>query len=171
MAMADGGIVAAGVEQRRPGNWVERNLAVARLLADGTPDPSFSGDGRRIVDLRCELEEGADDLALAADGALLTSSNCDFTNSVGGAIFASSSWVARFLTTPGVADADAVPDSTDPRPGADGAGYNDGCARPRRLVAVKGKNKRLVGSIRSADADCRSRSSCEQTGTASPRRW
>ena len=152
MAMADGGIVAAGVEQRRPGNLAECNIASPAHR--GRPRPSFSGDGRRIVDLRCELEEGAM-TSRPPLTALSHLHNCDFTNSVGGAIFASSSWVARFLTTPGVADADAVPDSTDRCPGAYGAGYNDGCARPRRLVAVKGKNKRLVGSIRSADADCK----------------
>jgi uncharacterized delta-60 repeat protein len=42
---ADGRIVAAGV---RAGFT---DIAVARFLANGAPDPSFDGDGRRVIDL------------------------------------------------------------------------------------------------------------------------
>lgn len=62
---ADGRIVVAG--------WVasgiERDVLVARFNADGTPDPSFSGDGRVTVNFGGM--DFANDVAIQPDGAIV----------------------------------------------------------------------------------------------------
>ena len=59
----DGKIVAAG------GEGFADNVAIVRLLPDGSPDPSFSGDGKRTIDLGGQ--EYANGVALQSDGKIV----------------------------------------------------------------------------------------------------
>jgi uncharacterized delta-60 repeat protein len=58
----DGGVLIAGEADTR--------VALSRFLADGTPDPAFSGDGRQVVDLPGPYEF-ASDLLLRGDGTAM----------------------------------------------------------------------------------------------------
>jgi len=67
---ADGKIVIAG--ESRPGQG-HVLTAVARYTAGGVPDPTFSGDGYRAVDVGVGYE-GGQGLAVQPDGRILTTS-------------------------------------------------------------------------------------------------
>jgi uncharacterized delta-60 repeat protein len=66
----DGRIVVAG--ESRPGQGHIRT-AVARYTANGAPDPTFSGDGFRSVDVGVGYE-GGQAVAVQPDGRILTTS-------------------------------------------------------------------------------------------------
>ena len=64
----DGKIVLAGAANRGP-YYVDNDLGLVRLLADGTLDPTFDGDGKAILDLGTRADGyGA---ALEADGKIV----------------------------------------------------------------------------------------------------
>ena len=64
----DGRIVVAGATSVTP-NGLRDDFAVARLLADGTPDPSFAGDGSTTIDFgSSELGAG---LVVQPDGKIV----------------------------------------------------------------------------------------------------
>ncbi len=92
---ADGKLVVAGKAERGPGDF---DLAVARINADGTLDPSFSADGRASlgVDLGGPSVEEAWAVAVQADGRIVLAGD-----SLAGGEYAL--LVAR-LTAGGVAD-------------------------------------------------------------------
>jgi uncharacterized delta-60 repeat protein len=66
LVQPDGKIVLLGT---RPGPEEEWDILVARLMPDGTPDPSFDGDGQALIDLGdYELLSAAD---LQSDGSIV----------------------------------------------------------------------------------------------------
>jgi uncharacterized delta-60 repeat protein len=67
----DGKIVVAGSQ------GFGADIAVARLLPDGAPDPGFDGDGLRSVDLGGD--DHANGVALQADGAIVLAGTTDAT--------------------------------------------------------------------------------------------
>jgi uncharacterized delta-60 repeat protein len=67
----DGKIVVAGSVSRATEPF-EDDVAVARYLPDGKPDPSFAGDGTAILSTAGPDDaEGAQDVAVQADGKVL----------------------------------------------------------------------------------------------------
>jgi uncharacterized delta-60 repeat protein len=66
---SDGRIVLAGFEQI---NVADRRLRVARLLENGTPDPSFDGDGVAMTDLQGDSDL-AQAVAIQSDGKIVVS--------------------------------------------------------------------------------------------------
>ncbi|MFN8124855.1 MAG: hypothetical protein U0237_20810, partial [Thermoleophilia bacterium] len=64
----DGKIVAAGARARTPGAAGD-DFAVVRLLPDGLPDPSFSGDG--LVTIRIGSDADASSVVLQPNGKIL----------------------------------------------------------------------------------------------------
>ena len=68
---ADGNIVVAG-SLDRPASPFEADVAVARYLPDGTPDPSFGGDGVATLSTAdAGKSETATDVAIQADGKIV----------------------------------------------------------------------------------------------------
>ena len=76
----DGRIVVAGV--------ADSDFAVARFLADGTLDPSFSGDGMVTTDFRDGSSDGGSSVAIQRDGRIVVSGssevNFDNPNAIDG---------------------------------------------------------------------------------------
>jgi uncharacterized delta-60 repeat protein len=72
-ALPDGRILAAGESRRGgPGGFPLEGMALARFLADGTPDPSFGGgDGQVAIDAPDHRSAFAHDLELQPDGRIL----------------------------------------------------------------------------------------------------
>jgi uncharacterized delta-60 repeat protein len=66
----DGRIVVAGDTDTDPGPPVVPDFAIARYLADGTLDPSFSSDGKREVAFGSNADSALD-LALQGDGRIV----------------------------------------------------------------------------------------------------
>ncbi len=64
---ADGRIVAVGVGS----NATDKDFALARYLADGSFDPTFSDDGRHAVDLGTGKDERAVAVAVQTDGKII----------------------------------------------------------------------------------------------------
>jgi uncharacterized delta-60 repeat protein len=69
----DGRIVAAGLSRRY--NPDRARFAVARLNADGSPDPSFSGDGRQTAGFGSTGDAIAFGVALQGDGRSVLAGN------------------------------------------------------------------------------------------------
>jgi uncharacterized delta-60 repeat protein len=69
----DGKVVWAGYVDQSLFGIPNRNILVGRLLANGTPDPSFDGDGFRVVlvDAGGDLADAANDVALQPDGKIV----------------------------------------------------------------------------------------------------
>jgi uncharacterized delta-60 repeat protein len=66
----DGRVVAAGTTGQATGQYTSQNdVAVARFNDDGTPDATFSGDGRATIGF-ADTHERAMCMAVAADGSV-----------------------------------------------------------------------------------------------------
>ena len=70
---ADGKIVVAGYADNSVTHW---NFAVARYNPDGSPDTSFSGDGRNALDFNLGYDL-ASDLVIQTDGKILLGGSVD----------------------------------------------------------------------------------------------
>jgi uncharacterized delta-60 repeat protein len=91
----DGRIVVAGV--------ADNDFAVARFLADGTLDPSFSGDGMVTTDFRDGSSDAGSSVAIQADGRIVVSGSSDVNFDIPNAIDGNCG-VARY-TASGALDA------------------------------------------------------------------
>ena len=69
----NGRIVWAGYVDQQPLGIPDRNMIVGRLLANGSPDSSFDGDGYRVVVLNTggNLVDEAADVAVQPDGKIV----------------------------------------------------------------------------------------------------
>jgi uncharacterized delta-60 repeat protein len=72
-------IVLGGIAKRGPSGAMANDFAVARLLADGSPDPSFDGDGRATVafDIGISAEDQAPALMIQSDGRIVLAGGAD----------------------------------------------------------------------------------------------
>ena len=129
----DGKIVAAGYSV--PTN---EDMAVVRYGTDGSPDPSFSGDGAQTVDFGGN--ESGDGVALQTDGKIVIAgsyfSPSDDTSGIAilrlnsdGSLYSAFSGDGKQSTylAPLDQDGDRVPDVNDSCPTESGPASNDGC--------------------------------------------
>ena len=129
----DGKIVAAGYSV--PTN---EDMAVVRYGTDGSPDPSFSGDGAQTVDFGGN--ESGDGVALQTDGKIVIAgsyySSSDDTSGIAilrlnsdGSLDSAFSGDGKQSTylAPLDQDGDGVPDVNDSCPTESGPASNDGC--------------------------------------------
>ncbi len=72
---ADGRVVVAGTTERA-GPPYSSSVIVARYLPDGSPDPSFSDDGRLTTSFRDD--DRASDVAIGPDGGILVTGTGDW---------------------------------------------------------------------------------------------
>jgi uncharacterized delta-60 repeat protein len=67
----DGKLVVVGFSEIGAGGESTRDVAVARLLADGSPDTDFNGTGRNAFDLGFGQEDRMNGIDIAPDGDLV----------------------------------------------------------------------------------------------------
>lgn len=143
----DGKLVAAGE--------AGRDFALARYNGDGTPDDTFSGDGKLVTSFSNPPEEyrntlGATDVALAPDGKIVAGGSRNFRRE----------WmISRYEVAagPGDADADGVLDARDSCPPR--FGRHDGCPRFRRALEIRFSPKydEFRGELRGGGFECDAR--------------
>ncbi len=67
----DGKLVVAGFTEIGAGGEATRDVAVVRLLADGSPDVGFNGTGKHIFDMGFGQEDRMNGIDIAPDGDLV----------------------------------------------------------------------------------------------------
>jgi uncharacterized delta-60 repeat protein len=75
-------VVAGGTGSLTPGGG-DNDMAVARFLSTGAPDPGFGTDGKVEVHMRATLANVADGIALQMDGRMLLAGACHISPAIG----------------------------------------------------------------------------------------
>jgi uncharacterized delta-60 repeat protein len=143
--VADGGegrVLVGGASEFR--EFFQRDFALTRLLADGSPDPGFAGGGTTRVDFGL-TEDRATAIALSPDG-----------RPVLGGVAGEGAGVARFVTAAGPPDADGDRhlDDADRCPERF-AGHRSGCPELKRTLKLRSlPGRRVAAKLRSPIDAC-----------------
>ncbi|MEM9300510.1 MAG: delta-60 repeat domain-containing protein [Pseudomonadota bacterium] len=95
-AHPDGGIVLAAAFVPDESNLLDRDFAVLKYLADGTPDPNFGVDGLVITDFG-NFEDEATAVAVQDDGRIIVAGGAGFERDFSDIGFRSDFGLVRYL--------------------------------------------------------------------------